>query len=290
MIVDAHYHLEERMESLPRLLDQMDHFGIDRVALIAALVDPFAVEGLAEHLAAVARKALLGPAQWFGKLLYRSTVTSSGQFAVLWRRYAIYHEPDNEPVAAALEAYPDRFYGWVCVNPATADPIAELERWAGRPGWIGAKTHPHWHGYAVRVLDDVAAWCVEHEWPLLIHLGGDRARGDFRFLPERHPDLRVVYAHAAVPFYREAWEYAAGRDRVYVDLSSPYLDEPLRRAAYDALGAGHCVYGSDGPFGYPAKDGGYDHGHILGQLQRWGLSPVDTERLLSGTFRELANL
>lgn len=37
-------------------------------------------------------------------------------------------------------------------------------------------------------------------------------------------------------------------------------------------------------------DGGYDHGHILGQLQRWSLPAADTERLLASTFREVANL
>ncbi len=290
MIIDAHYHLDERMESLTRLLHQMELYGIDRVALIASMVDPFAVEGLAEHLAKVARVALLSRAEWIGRLMYRATVTEDGEFAVLWRRYAIYELPDNAPVDEALRAHPDQLSGWVFVNPAAADPIAELERWAHNTGWIGAKAHPHWHRYPVRLLDDVAAWCVERSWPLLIHLGGDRVRGDFRVLPDRHPGLKIVYAHAAVPYYREAWEYVAGRDGVYVDLSSPYLDEPLRRSALDALGVARCVYGSDGPYGYPAADGGYDHGHILGQLQGWGLSTADTTRLLGGTFRELANL
>jgi hypothetical protein len=50
MIVDAHYHLEERMETVDELLDQMDPHGISRVALIAAMVDPLQVEGIAAAL------------------------------------------------------------------------------------------------------------------------------------------------------------------------------------------------------------------------------------------------
>jgi len=47
MIIDMHYHLDESMEPIQRLIDQMDQHGIDRVVLIAAMVDPFHDEGTA---------------------------------------------------------------------------------------------------------------------------------------------------------------------------------------------------------------------------------------------------
>lgn len=40
MIVDVHYHLEERMETVDELLLQMEQHGIDRVVLIPTMVDP----------------------------------------------------------------------------------------------------------------------------------------------------------------------------------------------------------------------------------------------------------
>ena len=44
MIVDAHYHLEERMETVDKLLDHMDRYGISRVALIPPLNTPFIID------------------------------------------------------------------------------------------------------------------------------------------------------------------------------------------------------------------------------------------------------
>ena len=75
---------------------------------------------------------------------------------------------------------------------------------------------------------------------------------------------------------------------MFVDLSSPYLDKALRHRALRALGPSRCLYGSDGPYGYPAPDGGYDHGAILRQVAQAGLSSADLDRVLGGNFNALA--
>jgi hypothetical protein len=56
MIVDAHDHLEERMETVDSLLDQMDRHGISRVALIPTMVDPFQVAGIAKKASCCSKK------------------------------------------------------------------------------------------------------------------------------------------------------------------------------------------------------------------------------------------
>ena len=71
---------------------------------------------------------------------------------------------------------------------------------------------------------------------------------------------------------------------VYIDLSSSYLDEPLRRQAVQALGADKCLYGSDGPFGYPAEDNMYEHGAILIKMNHMPLSAAEKEKILGGNF------
>jgi len=285
MIVDAHYHLEERMETVDRLLGQMDRHGIDRVALIATMVDPLYLGGMAERASVVMRKALAGRWRGLGLLMYRTTVTARGKFSALGKTYPIYDTPDNESVARAMQAHPDKFYGWIFVNPSATDPFAELEKWAAQPGWIGVKSHPFWHRYPVAMLDDVAAYCDEKGWPLLVHLGGDQERGDYRYLPGRHPSLKVLYAHAGVPFYRQVWDYAKGKDNVFVDLSSPsYVDRQLRLCAIKALGAEKCLHGTDGPYGHAGQ------GRMVGEILRLPLSDADKERILGDNFREMVNV
>jgi predicted TIM-barrel fold metal-dependent hydrolase len=290
MIADAHYHLDPRLESVERLLAQMREHGIGRVALIAAVCDPLHISKAGAAFAKSMRRALQGSAPRLGRILYCSTVHRSGRVSFLGKSSTIYPAPDNDAVEGLLSAHPDKFVGWVFLNPRAKAPVEEAERRFRHPGWIGIKAHPFWHRYPVALLDDVAALCQERDKPMLVHLGAGEKRGDFRHLPERFPRLKIVYAHAGIPWYASLWGDALRRDNIFVDLSSPYLDETLRRRALWALGAARCLYGSDGPYGYPARDGGYDHGAILRQIERAGLRSQDLDRVLSGNFKALTGI
>jgi len=286
MIIDAHYHLEVRLETVERLLDQMRKHAIDRTVLIPVLVEPLHLGNFANTLSAIMRAALIGRFNKVGRFMYLTTVTGSGKFSIVGKNYQIYSKVDNEATAQIMKAYPDKFYCWILVNPRVGVSVHEVEKWAGKPGWIGVKTHPFWHRYPVKMLDDVAACCVEKGLPLLIHLGATREQGDYRFLPERHPKLKVIYAHAGIPFYRELWDYSKGNENIFVDLSSPYLDEPLRLEVLKTLGPQKCIFGSDGPYGYPdPADGLFDHGAILKEIVRAPLPDSEKELVLSGNFK-----
>ncbi len=290
MIIDMHYHLDERMESMDHLLDQMEKFQIDKIALIAQMVDPFHVEGVAEKLAHFVRSLLTGFWHRLGLIAYESTVTKSGKFSILGKTYNIDKLPDNNTVKKAIKAHPDKFLGWIFINPTEENSIAAMEKHLKSAGWIGVKCHPFWHRYPVSRLDDAAAFCSEKGLPMLIHLGGKKDNGDFRHLPENHPNLKIIYAHAGVPHYQKLWPYARSKKNVYIDLSSPYLDEPLRQAALKAMGPEKCLYGTDGPFGYPGGDHIYDHGAIMAEIDRFPISTKQKEGIMGTTFAGLAQL
>ncbi len=285
MIIDAHYHLEERMVSLDALLTQMDRDGVARVALIAALQAPFETGWLAEHGAVLTRNLLAGRLHSLGRRFYRMLVTDDGNFSIFGNLYSIYGIPDNETVASAMRAYPDRFYAWIAVNPAVADACAEVEKWAGQAGWIGVKTHPFWHRYSVTLLDEVAGYCSAKHLPLLLHLGPDEAGGDFRFLPERHPRLKIVYAHAGVPMYRRLWEYARDKHNVFVDLSCwTYVGTREMLGATKALGARRCLFGTDGPYLHS------NFGQMANAVRELPVSDEDKECILGRNFLELTGV
>ena len=253
MIIDIHYHLDEHMETVDRVLDHMSRRSIGRVCLISALNDPFTIDWLTMKTAKPTQKALNGRWRKVGLRVYGSTVTRNGKFVIGIGRYTIYDHPDNESVARILKSHQDKFFGWITVNPNTADPIEEIQRWVKQPGWIGVKTHPFMHRYPVRMLDNVADYCTQKGRPILMHLGTTRERGDYRFLPDRHSHLRIIYAHAGLPFFRVLWDYARGKDNVFVDLSCSLLDKSVLLAAVSALGARKCLYGSDSPYGLPLR-------------------------------------
>src|SRR5262245_8494493 len=184
MIADAHYHLDSRLESIERLLVQMRQHGIGRVALIAAACDPLHIGRAGVAFGRAMRRALQR-APPLGRILYGSTVHRSGRVSFLGKSSAIYPAPDNDAVEAVLSAHPDKFVGWVFLNPRGTAPVEEAERRFRHPGWIGVKAHPFWHRYPVASLDDVAALCQERDKPMLVHLGGGTKRGDLRHLPSR---------------------------------------------------------------------------------------------------------
>ena len=281
MIIDVHYHLEEEMETVDALIEQMQQHGVTRVALIPRINEPFPMEGLAKKAGELLPRMLMSGLRSLGLMLYNSTVTSDGKISALGTKYLLYHEPDNEYVDKAIQAHPDKFYGWIFVNPKVSDPMKELERWAGKPGWIGVKTHPFWHSYPIALLDDVAAFCAERGLPILMHLGS-REHGDYRFLPERHPQLKIIYAHAAVPLYREIWSYARNRENIFVDLSNPiYVDAGILSAVVKELGAKKCIHGTDGPYTHATQE------RMLERILQLPLSDREKEQILGRNFLEM---
>lgn len=288
MVTDCHMHFEPGVFPLDRMIECMDSHGIDRTALIPAVVEPFYLNTRARKAAGdVMRKALLG-ANPVGRLLYRSTLSKKGYFVLLGRKFRIVERPDNGPVAEVLSIHPDRFTGWIFINPAAGDDgMAEIRKWSPVPGMIGVKAHPFWHRYPVELLEPAASWCSDNGYPMLIHLGAVEGSGDYRRLPESLPDLKVIYAHAGIPFYRALWEFAGESRNVYVDLSSPYLDEKLVGETVDFLGPDKCLYGTDGPYGGQSAGEDYDYGLIRSWLEALPLSTGGLRKILSENFESI---
>lgn len=282
MIVDAHYHLEEQMETVDVLLERMKMNNVSRVALIPRMQEPFHLEGLAKKAGSLLPRMLLSRMRVLGLALYNSTVTSDGKVSMLGKKYLLYQQPDNKYVDDVIQTYPDKFYGWIFVNPKVSDPLKEIDKWIGKPGWIGVKAHPFWHSYPVALLESVAAFCAEQNMPVLIHLGGNREKGDYRYLPERHPRLKIIYAHAGVPLYREIWNYAKKRENVFVDLSNPvYVDEGILPTVIKELGVEKCIFGTDGPYANATQT------MMLQRINLLPLSDCEKEKILGGNWHKL---
>ncbi len=287
MIIDAHYHLEERMETVDKLLGHMDQYGIDRVALMPPLNTPFKIDWFAKKSTSPFQRACNSRWQKIGLNLYKVLVSRDGKYRIGARSYPIYDSPDNENTARIIKAYPDKFLGWIAVNPNVSNPIIEVEKRAKEAGWIGVKTHPFMYRHSISALDEVAAYCVEKNWPILMHLGADQARGDYSYLPERHPRLKIIYAHAGLPFFRDLWDYAGKKKNVYVDLSCSLLDSSILAQAVNKLGPGKCLYGSDSPYGYPGADGSHDYSRVLNSVLRLPIKETEMDKINGDNFREI---
>ena len=291
MIIDCHYHLDPEMVPLDALLSSMDRHGLDRAALIPRLNPPLHVSPLLQKLAfpifLYGLHRATGPFHRLMQAIYQFNVKADATVDVLGKRYAVLAQPPNQEVADAVAAHPDRFYGWICVNPrGPSEPLAEIEKFCRRPGMIGVKAHPYWHDYPVERLRDAAAWCEQHGKPMLIHLGLG-PNGDYQYLPKHFPRLNIIYAHAGIPYSREVCALAGEKNRVFVDLAcTAYVDLQAARMAIAQAGAGKCLFGSDGPY-FHDRGKMMDFAPYRSLIETLGLSAPDQEKVLGKNFLSL---
>ncbi len=288
MILDMHAHHEPRMLGTREMVRKLDAAGVARVVLIPTMLDPLprTPEGALRLLRVLLQRDWGRP---LAEVAHRATLGSRGTLRLGWRRYAIDAQPDNASVAQAVQAHPDRFWGWIFLNPrGPSEPLEELERWRHVPGMVGVKLHPHWHDYRTSALHPILGRCEQLRLPVLVHLGFGR-RGDYVELAARFPKLRLIAAHAGFPHFQRLWAHRARAPNLHVDLSSPYLDEALVRAAVAAMGPERCLYGTDAPYGFHEPDGSYDYAAIRGWVERLPVTEAGRARVLSENFLELVD-
>ncbi|MEY8757701.1 amidohydrolase family protein [Peribacillus frigoritolerans] len=247
MIIDCHFHVDETMLTLEKMIEGMDKNDVTKTALIAPMngtmfeLDSIFQQGL-QHLF---RFLILNVPQ-IGLGIYDGLV-KDGYLKLYGNSYKIFTKPDNDIVATAIDRFPDRFLGWVAVNPMIDVSVEEVELYLNKPGFIGVKAHPFMHEYNIKALDPVAAMCETKGIPMIIHLSSEP--DSYKYLPENYPELKLIYAHAGLPFWKKLWNYVKNQPNVFVDTSSDYLNPSIVKKAVESLGYRKVLYGCDGPYG-----------------------------------------
>ena len=141
---------------------------------------------------------------------------------------------------------------------------------------------PEGHRFPMEKFEAVGRRIEELGLPLLVHLGFDAA-GNYGWLFENFPNLKIIVAHLGVPFYKSLWPEIARNPNFYMDISSTYhVDERLVRSAVQKVGAHKCLFGTDSP---------YAHTDAVDQIKKWVLDlPIpstDKEKIFSTNFLEL---
>lgn len=273
------------MLDVDAIIAKMDLAGIDKVALIPAMNDP--LPETPKVLLGVLRLLMNSRLHCCAGWLNDRFMTEEGDLKLRGTIYKIYASPDNQTVADVLEQHPDRFLGWIFLNPRVmADPLDELERWRHKPGFVGVKLHPHWHGYTTEDALPIAKRCEELRLPILIHLGfGERGR--WQVLTDRCPKLRMIFAHAGMPHFSRIWPYIRENPNLRVDLSSPYLNERIVRQVVAVIGPHRALFGTDAPYGFHESDHSYDYGHIKSWVERLPCRATDIDRIFGDNVLEL---
>ena len=289
MVIDCHYHLEERVLKVDELIREMDRCGIHKAALMGSMIEPFREPPML--LISILQRLIENRStRGIAKALI-SNFTDKGEVKILGKPYCIETDPDNEKVFAAVRKHPDRFLGWIFVNPRSRkDQVAEFEKYKDSPGFTGVKAHPFWHHFKPVELLPVAERLAATGKPLLIHAGFGE-EGDFDALLARVPGLKLILAHAGFPGYEDTWMRVRDNKNVYMDLSqTSYTSETATRKTVELLGPSRLFFGTDGPYGFHGPDHRYDYGFIKRRIERMFPDILVQEKLLGGSFAQAAGV
>ena len=125
---------------------------------------------------------------------------------------------------------------------------------------------------------------------------------------------QLIFAHAGIPHFDRIWGQVHDDRRLWLDVSSPYLDERTARDAVAAVGTDRVLYGTDAPYGFHGDDGyvsrsarggpgrepgrprsgrategrgSYDYGAIRGWVERLPVAAGAIDRVLGGNIERL---
>jgi len=286
MIIDCHYHLEERVCTVDRLIGDMKKHGIDKVALMGSIIGPFKEPPV--FLIKLLQVCLENSITRGLAKAFITKFTDRGEVVILGKPYMLDADPDNGKVFNTVKKYPDKFLGWIFVNPrGRNDQVEEFDKYKNMEGLVGVKAHPFWHHFKPVELAPVAERLVKIGKPLLIHAGFGE-EGDFEALLKKVPDLKLILAHAGFPYYGNTWKKIWLKKNVYMDLSqTSYTSEKTTRKAVELLGADRLFFGTDGPSGFHGPDHQYDYGFLKRRIERMFPDVSVRERILGGSFANI---
>ena len=193
----------------------------------------------------------------------------------------------NAEVAEVLRRYPQRFRGYVTVNPRPrGEALKELERWSyfHRPPLI--KLHPDLHQYPVNGDHYRPIWDFAHQTRavVLVHTWeSDPNCSPLLLGPVAHefPQAKIILGHSGVTWrgYEQSFEVAASASNTSLDLTGSQSHRTIIERAVARLGAHRVLFGSDMPYLEAAM--------VLGRVLSARISDEDREKILRANFARL---
>ena len=191
-------------------------------------------------------------------------------------------EAENEALAKARDAHPDRLYPWACVCPAWPEERlrASIRRAIMDLKLHGLKFVPIIQGVSLANpgFDIIADEAIRLNVPVTTHDGSPEYCSAIQvvYYARKYLKLRVLSAHSGL---REHWpdflDAVKELPNLYLCLSGP-TQWGLQKL-YDTLGPEKLLFGSDGGIGHPAITSAY-----LKRIARLDAPPEHKEMILGG--------
>lgn len=193
----------------------------------------------------------------------------------------------NDIVRSAIERYPDRFLGYVTVNPNYPEDMEnEIRRCLSIKGFIGIKMHPSCHGSAIDNSNFDVAFEVadEKRLPILIHVWGREDVAAIDRLSGRFPDAQFIMGHAGgdIKSMSYAMDVVNRHDNVYVDVAISLTYEGNVEWFVKEIGSKRVLFGTDMPF--------FDPRPALGRVAMADISDEEKKDIFGLNMKRILDL
>jgi predicted TIM-barrel fold metal-dependent hydrolase len=196
-------------------------------------------------------------------------------------------ERGNQEIAQVISAHPDRFRGYLVMNPNYPDYIAqvldEYDMWAAQ-GFVGFKLHPGMHEYALTDPNyaPVLHFAHERRVPVLSHTWGpDGTCGTKQVnqVIDRYPDMPFIAGHACYGDWDAAIALAREHANLYLELTAAYAVNGVLERMVSGAGATKILFGNDLPW--------FDTAYALGCVLFAHISDGERHAILHRNGEEL---
>ena len=191
----------------------------------------------------------------------------------------------NNLVMETVAKYPDRFIGYVTVNPNYVDDMRhELNRCLAAPGIMAIKLHPALHGHPPDHIHYRAAFeeAEQKHMLVLVHTwgGGDVACVDK--IAGQYPGATFIMGHsgADIRAMEATIDIVNRRDNVYADLTISLTYECNVEWFVKEMGSEKVLYGSDMPYFGPCANLGRVAMARIGEGDKMNILGLNIKRLL----------
>ncbi len=158
----------------------------------------------------------------------------------------------NEQVAAAISAAPDRAFGYAYVNPRHVEAsLAEIDRWIGKGPmvgvklWVSVRSHDRRLDPIVERVSRYGGVIFQHTWIKTSgNMAGESTPYELVALAKRHPLAGFICGHAG-----GNWELGIravrSQPNISIELAGSEPTSGFTEMAVRELGADRIVFGSD---------------------------------------------
>lgn len=235
--------------------------------------------------------AIYFPGQGKAEAMIRSMDRAGVGLAVM-SSHAALRDPieGNEVTAGAVSQYPDRFRGYVVVNPnypqQAAEDIFNYARWQERR-FVGFKIHPSGHQYPLsgpnyqpmfEIAEAEGIPVLSHTWGKDPYCGSAQVRA----VVQKYPRLYFLAGHTIHGEWDEAVAIANDHSNVYLELTAAYSVSGLLEHLVAGVGAERILFGDDLPW--------FDPMHAIGCILGAHISDDARRLILYGNAERLFGL